>query len=662
MQLTAAVLGWFLLGQVFSAGDWTPLGGPAAAQAGGAAGQRLTAPQLVAEALTLPPKSALSGQPLSLLGALSSAADARQQVEVVRAYWRLVEAVSVYHFCFDYDGRLQQLQAQAEEVAVLRTAQASSFALLREVEMAVVAAQHDLAALVRLPAEAALPLPADRPHVGPYQTRFHELFAARPAPLQSRLIDRILPIRREAIEGRAAAVQAAADALAATIDARAAGRATLSDVLACTRDCLQQRQALIASVCRYNRDIADYVAAVGPAANAQTLVSMLLGPGHSGPAVPGVDSGVRPAGLSQPVPTPARRPAQNLPTPASKSHPPPSAPKDEPAPLPKESEDAQPLLPKQPVVPVELPQSEPAPTTVNKPGDAELLPPEAIPPSAAGSPQEKTSSSSSGDSGVPPTTPAMYPALLHAEPAVQAKQLTLALHWDRVLPQGIGEPIGLEDCLRDGLGADRRAVIDAFWLVRQRAAEYQVLAEQGQWLEELELNTPDHSGGPPATRLRVTRLANEAALQEARIALMEAQFELAVRIGRATGSVWPLASTVPHSGGYLLKLDAQPRQLAESWPWRRLVALIPGLGDTLQRQATAVVEADAARAAAIARYHSGGQSIEPVLAAIARQTAQTVALLQTLTAYNRAIAEYVLTVLPPQTPSDQLAREMTESE
>ena len=36
------------------------------------------------------------------------------------------------------------------------------------------------------------------------------------------------------------------------------------------------------------------------------------------------------------------------------------------------------------------------------------------------------------------------------------------------------------------------------------------------------------------------------------------------------------------------------------------------------------------------------------------QTRQTLAFLETLTAYNRAIAEYALTVLPPETSADDL--------
>ena len=82
--------------------------------------------------------------------------------------------------------------------------------------------------------------------------------------------------------------------------------------------------------------------------------------------------------------------------------------------------------------------------------------------------------------------------------------------------------------------------------------------------------------------------------------------------------------------------------------------MIPGLGESVQQRATAVVEADAARAAAAEKYRSGAATIDQVLDGVAAQTEQTTAFLDSLTEYNRAIAEYVLLVRPPATPADKL--------
>jgi len=73
-----------------------------------------------------------------------------------------------------------------------------------------------------------------------------------------------------------------------------------------------------------------------------------------------------------------------------------------------------------------------------------------------------------------------------------------------------------------------------------------------------------------------------------------------------------------------------------------------------------VVEADAARAAAAQdlvaaeELAADGSPLEGLLKSIRRQSDATSAFLQTLTAYNRAIAAYALSVLPPDVPADTL--------
>ena len=114
-------------------------------------------------------------------------------------------------------------------------------------------------------------------------------------------------------------------------------------------------------------------------------------------------------------------------------------------------------------------------------------------------------------------------------------------------------------------------------------------------------------------------------------------------------AAWPLASTVPHTGRYDLKIESQPPSLAESWPVRRLAAMVPGLGQNVQERAAAVVDADAARVAAIDRYAVGGATIDQAIEGVSEQTEQTSAFLDVVAAYNSAIAEYVTTVLPPGT-------------
>jgi hypothetical protein len=238
--------------------------------------------------------------------------------------------------------------------------------------------------------------------------------------------------------------------------------------------------------------------------------------------------------------------------------------------------------------------------------------------------------------------------------------LSAALHWNRNLPPDSGRSVELEECLRGLSAGDRRSVIDAYWIARQRLAEYQVLVGQGELIEQLVQAVLDHrqqpSGSLDMLRLQAARLAGEADRTAAQVELLQSQFELTRRVGRPLDGPWLVPSTAPHAGPYRLKLDEQRPELVQQPSMRRLSAAVPALNDALQEQAAAVVEADSARAAATTAYQLGGRGIEQLLTCVRSQTVETFAFLQTLTGYNRAIAEYALTVLPPAIPGEQLVQ------
>jgi hypothetical protein len=611
---------------------------------------------MVAQAVTLPTGSAVTGQPLSLASALSSTPDRRQQLDIAHSYWHLVECLAAYHFCLEHAGELAQVKPAGNEPASLRLARATATAMLSQSELNATRAQYELAKLVRLPAGAPLPLPTDRPHVGQYRTSFHELFAGRIAPEPAALMDKILPIRLQAVDDLAVAVQAAEDALAAANEDRQSGRTDAAAWIAAGEELLRQRRAFMQTACDYNRNIAEYLLAVAaPATNPQALTAMLIGPVQQA-AVP-VASGwnetraVQPVSATEPITAPLQsrgEPTLAPPRDDWRSTEPTFAPQNTPkkneptlAP-PLEMFDAPPTTPpRTSFVPTESPSSTARSRTVGKP---------------ATSPLSSDKDRADGAAALPVAP--LYPALVDAAPAAQAKQLTIALNWDRSLPEGTGKPLSLADCMLHEVGGDHRATIGAYWLVRQRAAEYQSLFEQSEMLESLVPLVLDRrlqpSGATEMLRLRAAQTAAQAATRQAYAALVEAQYALALRVGMTAESAWPLASTVPHSGSYLMKLEAQPPGFAESWPIRRLAATIPALGQNIQQRAAAVVEADSARVAAAEKYRAGQSPIDQVLDSINRQTEQTLALLDALTDYNRTIADYVLTVLPAATASDKL--------
>ena len=115
-----------------------------------------------------------------------------------------------------------------------------------------------------------------------------------------------------------------------------------------------------------------------------------------------------------------------------------------------------------------------------------------------------------------------------------------------------------------------------------------------------------------------------------------------------------MASTPPHAGPYLPRLEDQPAEVAASGVVRRRASVLPRLGEAVRQYATAVVEADAARVAAAERFATGEASLGAMHRAIDRQTDHTLAFLRSLSDYNRAIAAYALAVLPPNVPAKTL--------
>ena len=238
---------------------------------------RATTPQLVADALILPQGSTITGRPVSLVSVVATVAERSRQVAAVHAYWRLAEAVGEYHFAQDRQQRLSRLRAGNDEEAELRTARTSADAQLREAEVQVATAQHDLAETLLLTGGTPLPLPADQPLVGPYRTLFAQLFAGRNAPHFIRVLDQTLPLRQRAVEGYASALLAAEDALDAALELQAGGQERLASVLAALEAQVRQQRAFLAAVCRYNHDIADYaLAVVSSQATPEVLVATLI--------------------------------------------------------------------------------------------------------------------------------------------------------------------------------------------------------------------------------------------------------------------------------------------------------------------------------------------------------------------------------------------------
>lgn len=579
---------------------------------------RATASDLVAESLRLPQSTTLFGQPLPLVSVLASAQSRARQPDAIRTYWHLAAAVAHYRFCLDQNQRLSECLRRIAnptpaEAAALSAARAAALEAERSAELDVVRVQHELVESAGLATTLPPPLPADLPLASPYDAKYQQVSASRTLVPRAALIDRLLPVRLEAIQRRSAAVKASEDLVEAVTEVYIGGRADLPALLAALADSGRQRRALMAEVCRYNDDIAEYVVAVvGSTVSAQQLVTLLIKPTSSEPAAS--PAGASPDGGPEgPTLAPPRgttspsNPAPNSPSPPS----PPSG-----------------------AVPVRTVQFTP-------------------------------DSPRGADSSL-----ALYASLNGKSPAMQAKEVSKALHAQGTGLSLPGEPITLRDCLASIPASLRPQTLDAYWLAWQLAAECRTLAAEQSQLDQLVPFAMERGSRPGGNveglRLHAASTAVAADFCDSRARLLEAEFDLTRLLQRPLAKDWLLPVTPPHVGPYLTKLELLPPQAAQSQVVERVAAAIPLLWDSTQRRAKAVVDADAARAAATAAYRLGSRPVDQLLPCIQQQAMETLAFLETITALNRSIAQYVLIVVPivvPGTlPADRLVQTLVLAE
>lgn len=592
-----------------------------------------------------PAQIALAGAPTRLADLISRLTDRRQQIEATQIYWKLSAAVAEYRVCSESVAGMQQLQGgegaerlPGDEIVAARLAAAE--ARLREAEADVLADQYLLADLTRWTNANALPLPADLPHVGPYDTKFQEIYGGRAPPPRAYLIDRSLPLRLRSVEMRAAAVAAASHAVEGDFDAYQRQQLEQTVVLDSIAELARQQREFLRAVRDYNRDIAEYALSVAPPnLPAAKLVTLLIPPNGPTAAQGEEDEGLRQARFDEPVRDDRRGPSVRS-TPPSGGPALGSRARSEPTPAPPE-----------PVAGETAAEANEGQGAAQE-SDAEEEP--AAGEAATGKTGRYESRKPLGEVRREGEAPlGLYPALVDLSPQKRTEELAAALHWSHQLPAEPGPSVSLVDCLAWQTGQNRGELVGAYWFARYRAACYQVLAQQVEQLTSLDAaalawrNRPD--GAEAMLRLKAAQRAADAELVEAELDLRLAQFALAQSGGRPLATAWPLPSTAPHAGGIRLMLEAQPPQIAAMPKMRRLAATIPLGHDVLDRQSEAVVKADAARAEATQRFEQGASSVDEPLRSIVAQTEETLAFLKTQNEYNLEIAEYVLTVLPPGT-------------
>lgn len=573
--------------------------------------QRLRPPELIAEALENPKQGAVVGTPMSLAQAMVGSSDRNQQLAIAKAYWRLATAQAEYHWSLAQRDLLRdQTRSQTNQPGTL-SARAAARADVRAAQLMVDRAQAELAALIPPNAQKAAPLTVDRPHVGEYRTNFDEIFGNRPAPGRLRLVNRTLPVRRQAIDAHAEAIVAAMDAVEATGEqfrTTGQGIATLLDAIELLK---QERKAFIAEVREYNMEIAEYAFAVAPSGAAnQTLVSMLI---RTTPPATAQD----PRQPQDPTQPQLRRTFRR----------------------PLEAGDGASLRT----------SIESQRVTVRR----QLGFPDA--------PMDQPAATANLDQ-------TWYAGFLEVTNQPQRVQkLSNLMHWDRNYSAEVGTPVSLAAYLRDVPAPNRLAAIEAFWQAREKAAALQLLYDQLEQLNALQPLAIPRAGqeglAEAGVRLQAARRATSAGILDAQAELMTAQARLFDVLGRPAGSAWLLPATAPQSGRYVVSIKAR-RGFAQGARWAERIALEY---DKLQHRGDALMQADAHRMQLLAEINEFGAErpadqrltmVDKVLWSIHRQNQIGRGFLRDLTEYNMAIANYAILSQPETVSGEQLAAKL----
>lgn len=622
------------------------------------------------------------GRPLPLVDVLRSVPDRTSQLRATESYWRLAEAVADYNFSWDEYQQLERLKPARDPNAqptpderMLATRLQAAKARMQDADVALVAAQYDLAGAIHLPTGQPLPLPADVPHVGAYRTVMDQLYAGRAIPVRAVLIDRTLPVRRSALEARAAAVHAATDALVAAEEAHFEGRCDLALVMALVDDLGRQRRAFLADVRVYNSEIAEYaMSAPTPALDPHDLASMLIKPaaGANPPSTiaggtganPAVPSGVERAGFTQPLPPSTTSPLQPVPEGQLQLGPPPGYP-----PAPRNEPTLAPPRPTTEGSPRDKPKTQlPRDEDKSPIGSASIAPP------VAGNDQYVARKPRfGGDTAGAPhesqlfASPCLYPALSTMTAGDQARQLATVLCWEPAASADIS-PQALSDFLTNISAEHRRDAITAYWQAQLAGARAQALEQQLEQFEALGAVLANSALEGPAAHapssmllVRAAKIAAQADARRAEADRLAAQWALTIAAGRPLTGPWLAAQTPPHAGGYRLQLNELSRELLESAVVQRLSATIPQLRAAVTDRAAAVIAADQARGNMALAPDLSLAATDRALSAIREQAAETTAFLTRLTDYNIEIATYANAVLPPATNSQTLARALVSS-
>ena len=218
----------------------------------------------------------LAGVPLSLADTVRNTPSRAEQTRRVRLYWELSEAVTNFHLDSLTELEIQSLRRGLVQASPAWTeAQQTAAARKRVSRSAVELAQVRLQNALGQPGQTELPLPADLPHCGAYETKYEQIFRGRGFS-EAEQLSELLPLRHAELGRHAVAAITARDWLIKVSKQRSPQDDGMQ-LLKAYENLVLQRRAFVTSTYDYNTNIARYTElAVPQEIGTVRLVSMLI--------------------------------------------------------------------------------------------------------------------------------------------------------------------------------------------------------------------------------------------------------------------------------------------------------------------------------------------------------------------------------------------------
>ncbi len=246
--------------------------------------------QLAYRSQKFPVQHKLEGRELTLQDLFIITNDRDKRFALLKAYWRVALAMAEYNWAVEEYYTIKPLEGVAGQASTshryIEAAINSSVARVSETRIQTINAQFELLKLMG-GQYRAMPLCADIPLVGTYNTQFEKNYPTGRAPARLREISQTVDLRRDVVNSRCLSIHTTFNAWANSAIPQYLRSQSESDAQVVAigyEQVIRHRRYFLAAIREYNNDIAEYALSVlSPSFRPEQLASFLTRTPSPGP-------------------------------------------------------------------------------------------------------------------------------------------------------------------------------------------------------------------------------------------------------------------------------------------------------------------------------------------------------------------------------------------